>query len=71
MVQAFEFQTALNDGIIRIPAEYQNKLTGKVKVIIMQERPISKKIDSEKSSFPYFAVDTTGFLFNRDEANER
>jgi len=33
MVQAYEFQTALNDGIILVPAEYQNKLTGKRLII--------------------------------------
>ena len=67
---AYEFKTAVNDGIIHIPVEYRNKLIGNVKVIIMPEESDDKEI-SEKSPFPYFAVDTTNYVFDREEANER
>ena len=66
---AYEFQTALNEGVIRIPADIQNKMFGKVRVILMSE-DVSRK-EREESSFPYFAVDTTGYVWNREEANER
>ena len=72
-MRTYEFQAALTDGIIRIPDEYQNKLCGKVRVILIQEDAGLNKTTGKdaESSFPYFAVDTTGYVFNREEANER
>ena len=74
-MEAYEFQTTLIDGIIRIPAEYKNKLFGKVKVILIKDSVSTKTTDSSacvsETSFPYFAVDTTGYVFNREDANER
>ena len=72
-MEAYEFQTAVNDGVIRIPVKYRNKLSGKVKVILMRENDIRKKTNNKKTKadFPYFAIDTTGYVFNREEANER
>ena len=63
---AIEFQTVANDGIIYIPDIYHDKLWGKVKVIIMTDES-----DFKETLFPYFSVDTTGYVFNRDEANAR
>ena len=68
-MEAYEFHTALNDNVIRIPVEYRNKFSGKVRVILMQEK--QEKSNKKKSAFPYFAIDTTGYVFNREEANER
>ena len=66
----YEFETAVRGDVIHIPAEYKNKFKGNVKVIIMMEDAVKNKI-AKKFSFPYFAVDTTNFMFDRDEANER
>ena len=66
-MQAFEFQTTTQDGVIRIPDRFKSKITPNIKVIILsgeQEKP-------KKAPFPYFAVDTTGYVFDREEANER
>ena len=68
---AYEFKTTLHDGVIQIPAEYRNMIMGNVKIIIVQEDETIKLINNQESSFPFFAVDTTGYVFNRDEANER
>ena len=65
---AYEFQTAVNDGIIYIPDEYKNKLSKKVKVILLSEEPVEKK---KKAMFKAMKLDTQGFIFNREEANER
>jgi hypothetical protein len=74
-MEAYEFQTALSDGVIQIPIEYRNKLSGKVRVILMQDDVIPKNRENRealsKIGFPYFAIDTTGYVFNREEANER
>jgi len=66
----YEFETAVRDGIIRIPVEYKNKVKGKVKVILMPNDG-DKNSSAKKLSFPYFPVDTTDYVFDREEANER
>jgi len=66
-MQAFEFQATAQDGIIRIPDKYVKKIPQKIKVIVLADK-IEKE---EKVLFPYFAVDTTGYVFDREEANER
>ena len=67
-MQAFEFRTTAQDGFIRIPDEYVKKIPTSVKVIVYaSEKPKSGK----RSFFPDFDIDTTGFVFSREEANER
>jgi len=68
-MEAYEFQAAVNDGVINIPAEYRNKLYGKIKVILLSENPDNKRV--KKAPIPYFGVETKGYVFDRDEANER
>ena len=74
-MEVYKFQTDLIDGIIKIPPEYSNKLFGKVKVILIKDNVSAKSTDGagcvSETSFPYFAVDTTGYVFNREDANER
>ena len=65
-MQAFEFQAIAQDGFIRIPDRYIEVMPRKIKVIVLAER-----IEEEPTPFPYFAVDTTGYVFNREEANAR
>ena len=67
-MEAFEFQTTVQEGVIKIPEKLIKKLTRNIKVIIMTEE--ENKVPSD-SAFPYFAIDTTGYKFNREEANER
>ena len=44
------------------------KIPSDVRVIVLaDERPKERK----KALFPYFAIDTNGYTFNREEANER
>lgn len=67
-MEAFEFQAATQGGVIKIPEKYRKDIAKTVKVIILNEADIDIK---KTSAFPYFAVDTTGYKFNRYEANER
>ncbi|MCL1877916.1 MAG: hypothetical protein FWF80_03590 [Defluviitaleaceae bacterium] len=67
MQQAFEFQTTVQDGFIRIPDIYAKIIPRKIKVIVLAD----KTEKDEKTQFPYFAVDTAGYVFDREEANER
>ncbi len=67
-MQAYEFHATMQNGIIRIPGEYAKKLPSSVKVIVLaDEKPKSGK----RGRFPDFGIDTTGFIFDREEANER
>jgi hypothetical protein len=66
-MEAFEFHSTALDGFIRIPDRLIDKIAQNIKVIVLnEEREIS-----EKTPFPYFAVDTTDYVFDREEANER
>ena len=67
-MEAYEFQTISKDGIIKIPDEYKKIFNAKIKVIILAEE---KPLNNKRSIFPDFTVDTTGYKFDRVEANER
>ena len=67
---AVEFDAAINNGVIELPSKY-SKIKGKLKVILMYD---NKSIDSDldiNNSFNAVKISTKGFVFNRDEANER
>ena len=66
---SYEFETAVMDGVIHIPDEYKNKFRGKVKVVLMPE-DVADNETGKKPAFPYFAVNTTDYVFDREEANE-
>ncbi|MCL2020049.1 MAG: hypothetical protein FWG70_09875 [Oscillospiraceae bacterium] len=67
-MEAFEFQTIVKDGIIRVPEKFTKRLAKNIKVIILTEK---EKTTADSPAFPYFAVDTDGYVFDREEANER
>jgi hypothetical protein len=67
MQQAFEFQATTQDGFIRIPDIYAKIMPRNIKVIVLAD----KTEKEETALFPYFAVDTTGYVFDREEANAR
>ncbi len=65
---AIEFDAKIDEGTIKIPDKYTNRLGNKVKVIILTG-------ESEEESFvPVFSsikINTKGFRFDREAANER
>ena len=75
-MEAYQFYATPENGVIRIPDEYMNKITDTVKVIVLEER--QKKAGNESTDnrvksdmlLPP-AMSTKGWKFNRDEANER
>jgi len=69
---AYEFKTTVSNGVIRIPAEYKDKVPGVVKVILLSDESV-KCVGSNKKKavFTAMSLDTKGFVFNREEANER
>ena len=67
-MQAIEFESTVDDGIIRIPDEYKGQVDGQVKVIVLSEA-VQKKDRSK--SLSAISINTKGFEFDRDEANAR
>jgi len=74
-MQAYEFIATPIDGVIKIPTKYRDKIKAGVKVIILeqevqiatQSKPAIKKSDLLAAP----AYDTTGWRFDREEANAR
>jgi len=69
-MQAYEFDTVVRDGIIRIPSQYIGRQLSSVRVIIIDSAN-KPDIQPQKQRFSAMRLKTKGFKFNRDEANER
>ena len=75
-MQAYEFYAIPEKGVINIPEQYINKITTGVKVILLTKIPsVNDKINdfNLKKSDMLLAptMNTEGWKFNREEANER
>ena len=75
-MQAYEFYAKPEDGVIPIPDKYKNQITSSVKVIVLEH--ISDAFSGEKSNAIRKSdlllaptLDTRGFKFDREDANER
>ena len=71
-MHAIEFVAEIEDGTIKVPKEYQNQLSKRFRVIILQDETATqtKKL-SKKRTFDAVRVTTKDLIFDRDEANER
>ncbi|MDR1315538.1 MAG: hypothetical protein LBK13_01585 [Spirochaetales bacterium] len=68
-MQAYEFSSIIeNNGVIHIPAQYLQNISSPVKVILLTNEETQNK--SEKK-FSAIRLQTKGFKFDRDIANER
>jgi hypothetical protein len=67
-MQAYEFNSVVEDGIIHIPDEYKNIISSPVKVIILAENEFKP---NGKKRFSAIKLKTKDFKFDRDVANER
>ena len=69
MLQAYEFNSVVDkEGIIYIPQQYLSNISSPVKVIILSN---GKKANNGNKQFSAINLETKGFKFNREEANER
>ena len=78
MRQAIQFETVVESGIIRIPEQYIKIVPANVKVTLA---PANRSRITEstkafagvlsKDDFSALEIDTRGWKFNREEANER
>ena len=67
-MQAFEFNSVVEKGNIRIPDIYLDKIKSPVKVIILAQ---DNQFRNFQKKFTAMSLDTRGYKFDRDEANER
>ena len=75
-MQAYEFYAKPENGVIRIPDEYKNRITNDVKVIILDEKPWKfnrEEANARRKSDLLLPpiLDTRGWKFDKEEANER
>ena len=68
MMQAYEFDSTIDNGVIHIPERYRDKMPSNVKVIVLAREEQPKARDKK---FSAIRLQTKGFQFNREEANER
>jgi len=75
-MQIYDFITKTENGTIKIPEQYKDKVPSVVRVVLFEEKPWkfyqNEMSTMHKSDFllpP--TMDTLGWMFDREEANER
>jgi hypothetical protein len=69
-MQKYEFNAVVEGDIIHIPEQYRNQHLSSVRVILLPDvNDFSQS--TEKKKFTSMRLQTKGFKFNREEANER
>jgi hypothetical protein len=75
-MQTIEFQSVVENDVIRIPEAYRGTFTAPVTVTLREDRPVTLtthrkkgRISAEDVLAP--CISTAGWKFNREEAHER
>jgi hypothetical protein len=72
-MQAYEFYATPRNGVIPMPEQYTGKITKRIKVILLEQT--SGIVDSNEQKRTDFlspiSIDTRGWKFDKEEANER
>jgi hypothetical protein len=75
-MQAYEFYAIPQNGVLSIPDQYAKKITTRVKVILLEQD--SEKLDRVASKrqkrtdlLSPVSINTLGWKFDKEEANER
>jgi 5-methylcytosine-specific restriction endonuclease McrBC regulatory subunit McrC len=69
IMQAVEFESRVENGVITIPHKYRDSVADTVRVILLNNE--SPKIDKKSQKIYSLGIDMAGYKFNREEANER
>jgi len=69
-MQAVEFDSYVDNGVIAIPLQYQNEVSRAVRVILLSRETTTSNASPKKKIYS-LAVDMSGFTFDRNEINER
>ena len=77
-MHTIQFETVVNGDIIQVPAQYKQSVHSGVKVRVFadispktDEKPKSKAGALSDDDFTALRIDTRGYKFDREEANER
>ncbi|MCP4105112.1 MAG: hypothetical protein GY749_06190 [Desulfobacteraceae bacterium] len=70
-MQAFEFMTKINNGMIKVPEISGLKPEHEVKVILLVNLTEPEDCEKADQNFQAVKIKTKGFRFNREEAHER
>jgi hypothetical protein len=75
-MQAYEFYATPENGTIKLPDTLKNRITSGVKVILLEYRlrnlaSEETKTQKRTDSLSPISIDTRGWVFDKDEANER
>ena len=75
-MEAFEFYAKPENGFIKIPELYKNRFVTEVRVILLDEKPfrLNRETDKARRKSDLLlppTLDTKGWKFSREEANER
>jgi hypothetical protein len=70
MMEAYEFNTIVQNGLIRIPKQLSDKNISWVKVILLSDEG-NHAVALGRTKFSAMRLKTKGFTFNREEAHER
>jgi hypothetical protein len=71
-MQAIEFETQTHNGTIELPAQFRPWKDCLVKVIVLiEETDMLTPSTKDPYTFDAVSLNTKGFRFNREEANER
>jgi hypothetical protein len=78
IMQTIEFQSVVENDVIRIPEAYRGAFTSPIRVMIFSNDMPNPKIHRRTKAKPFtpsdfsaLKLDTRGWKFNREEANER
>jgi 5-methylcytosine-specific restriction endonuclease McrBC regulatory subunit McrC len=69
IMQAVEFESHVENGVITIPHKYRDSVADTVRVILLNNE--SPKMDKKSQKIYSLGIDMAGYKFNREEANER
>ena len=65
---SISFDAVARDGTIKIPEKYAKQIESNVLVVLF---PVKESVDKKSGLIPFFGFDTTGYKFDREEANAR
>jgi hypothetical protein len=75
-MNAIQFESIIEGGVIRIPAQYMGKLPDSVKVTLVPTENMRNKFNPKAragalspNDFSALKIDTRGWKFDREEAN--
>jgi hypothetical protein len=78
MMSAIQFESVVNNGIIKIPEQYMNSVPSVVHVTLIDAcetrltyKPKTKERPLSIDEFSDLKLDTRNWKFDREEANER